>query len=174
MADHLSSRVSEISSERRSQLYKKLLTRKNGRPSADRGTSDLAPIPRRPEGVSVLSFGQERLWFLQLLEPESTAYNIGRAFRFAGAFDTKRFIRAYQLAVARQEVLRTRILNEGGRPVAVLSPEISGICLVEVSGGEDEVQRLLSREAQRPFSLEREPMIRAALYRASTNEPCCP
>ena len=78
------------------------------------------------------------------------------------------------VAVARQEVLRTCILNENGRPVAVLSSEIPAMHVVEVSHGEDELQHLLSTEARRPFALDREPMIRATLYRMRVSNTCWP
>ncbi|MGB9419307.1 MAG: condensation domain-containing protein, partial [Candidatus Acidiferrum sp.] len=137
---------------------------KNERAGIDSGAMG-QPIPRCPDEALVLSFGQERLWFLQLLEPRSAAYNISCAFRLVGTLDTNRLVHAYHVAVARQEVLRTCILNENGRPVAVLSSEIPAMHVVEVSHGEDELQHLLSTEARRPFALDREPMIRATLYR---------
>jgi amino acid adenylation domain-containing protein len=168
LSDHPT--IEELAQVLEEKALTRLLSRKNEPPSPDRGATGPAPIPRCPGEALVLSFRQERLWFLQLLEPESVAFNVGRAFRLAGALDANRLAFAYRLAVARQEVLRTRILDQGGRPVAVLSPEIPSLRVVEVSGGEKEVQRLLSNEAQRPFALDREPMIRGTLYRASAHE----
>ena len=170
MADDPASQVNEISSELRAQLRKKLLDRKNEPSSTPPGQNGHS-IPKRSDSEAlVLSFGQERLWFLQLLEPNSAAYNISCAFQLTGALDADRLVHAYHVAVARQEVLRTCIRNEDGHPVAVLSAAIPAMHVVEVSSGEEELQHLVSAEAQRPFALDREPMIRATLYKVRADE----
>ena len=53
------------------------------------------------------SFGQQRLWFLDQLEPGTAAYNMARAFRITGPLDTRVLTRAFESIVRRHESLRT-------------------------------------------------------------------
>ena len=72
------------------------------------------------------SFGQQRLWFLDQLEPGTAAYNVARAFRITGPLDIAVLTRAFEAIVRRHESLRTvfdselqSLLNrmlEGGQP----------------------------------------------------------
>ena len=81
------------------------------------------PIPRRPDsGPAPLSFAQERLWFLQELEPESSAYNVPAALLLAGGLDLPALARALAEIVRRHEALRTVFVRQAGRPVQVVRP----------------------------------------------------
>src|SRR6185436_19644310 len=76
-----------------------------------RGAGALAAPPLvagpRPSALP-LSFAQQRLWFLDQLEPGSAAYHIPAALRMRGALDIAALERAIGAIVARHEVLRTR------------------------------------------------------------------
>src|SRR5207302_10676278 len=61
-------------------------------------------------GLIPLSFGQQRLWFLDQLEPNSPLYNIPTLARIAGRLDPRALQRALNAIVARHEILRTRIV----------------------------------------------------------------
>src|SRR5215467_10731545 len=67
-----------------------------------------AAIPRRPQPDSAppLSFAQERLWFLDQLEPESSAYNICFTLQLSGSLDVVALRRALSEILRRHEVLR--------------------------------------------------------------------
>ncbi|HEU5382935.1 MAG TPA: amino acid adenylation domain-containing protein [Ktedonobacteraceae bacterium] len=66
------------------------------------------PLPKRPQDVQVpLSFAQQRLWFLQQLVPESTAYNELIALNLAGTLNREALGQAMQALVERHEILRT-------------------------------------------------------------------
>src|ERR1700716_2639106 len=100
-------------SEKRAQLtaaeLEALRARLGGRRRA-------AGIPRRPEGSEpVLSFAQQRLWFLDQLEPGSDEYNVPLGLRLRGALDEGALRRALERVVERHEVLRTSIASERGR-----------------------------------------------------------
>src|ERR1041384_3911760 len=80
-------------------------------------------IPRRSgEGPVRLSFAQQRLWFLNLLEPGSTAYNMPTGLRLLGNLDVAALERSFTEVVRRHEVLRTRIESVDGTPVQVVMP----------------------------------------------------
>src|SRR5262245_43033041 len=81
-----------------------------------------SPIPRRERSDDVvLSFGQERLWFLYEMEPESPAYNISSATRVAGPLDYASLRACFSGIVTRHDVLRTTISADGGRPRAAIA-----------------------------------------------------
>src|SRR6201991_60950 len=136
------------------------------------GVSTEQVIPRRQQhdGVS-LSFAQERLWFLDQLEPGSAAYNMPGAVWFEGDLDVDALERSLNEIVRRHEMLRTTFRTERGRPVQViagsLSLPLSFIDLSELSDSETEAQRSAREEAAKPFDLTRGPLLRTTLVRLS-------
>ena len=67
-----------------------------------------------------LSFAQQRLWFIQQLEPESAAYNIPQAVRLRGELEVNALGQSLGEVVRRHEALRTRFVSRGGRPIQVI------------------------------------------------------
>jgi amino acid adenylation domain-containing protein len=123
-----------------------------------------------------LSFGQERMWFLNRLQPETATYNHPVALRLSGALDVPALERALGEVVRRQQVLRTVLPEQDGRPVQVVTP-FSGFVLPveELSGIEEpereaEAKRRLLAEASRPFDLSAGPLFRARLLRLGEAE----
>lgn len=114
-----------------------------------------------------LSFSQQRLWFLEQLQPGTAAYNIPRALRLIGPLD----IAAVQLALTeimrRHAILRTRFpVGKKGVPRQQISEaEPMALPVIDVSGAEALAQQLTWEESHRPFDLERGPVWRALLYR---------
>ncbi|MEP7013165.1 MAG: non-ribosomal peptide synthase/polyketide synthase, partial [Acidobacteriota bacterium] len=138
------------------------------------GAADALPLVARSEGAEIelpLSFAQERLWFLDRLEPGSPVYNLPVGLRLSGELDVPRFARALSGVVRRHEPLRTRFRDSGAGPVQEIDAEqaISLGCtdlrlLPEATRGQ-EVARLLAAEARLPFDLARGPLLRARLLR---------
>src|SRR6266568_5484650 len=99
--DNFLQRRAELSAAKQALLDKRLL-------SESMPDAKLDAIPRRPPGmVSSLSFAQQRLWFLQQLEPESTVYNEAMAIRLKGPLHVEALTRAAQEIMRRHEVLRS-------------------------------------------------------------------
>src|SRR5258708_4559925 len=101
-------------SEKRGQLtaaeLEKLRARLGG------GGRRAAGIPRRPvDSEPVLSFAQQRLWFLDQLEPGSDEYNVPLGLRLRGALDEGALRRALERVIERHEVLRTSFASERGQ-----------------------------------------------------------
>src|SRR5439155_15299720 len=115
-----------------------------------------------------LSFAQQRLWFLDQLEPGSSLYNIPRAIRIQGALNAAALQQTLDAIVARHSVLRTTFASVNGTPVQTIaensSLEMPLVDLSELSEGEREAEarRLAGDEARRPFDLSRDPLIRAS------------
>ena len=74
-------------------------------------------VARQRPDVLPLSFAQERLWFLDQLEPGSATYNMPAALRIRGRLDVEALRRSIETIVERHEVLRTTFVSEGGEPV---------------------------------------------------------
>jgi len=137
-----------------------------------RASSKMKTIPRKKESdPAVLSLGQERLWFLDQLEPNSAVYNISRALRLRGALDAPVLQRSLGEVLRRHEPLRTRFEAVEGRPAPVIQAAASlEMPLVDLRGlakpeREEEARRLCAEEAQRPFDLTKDLLLRAKLLR---------
>ncbi|HKS30094.1 MAG TPA: condensation domain-containing protein [Pyrinomonadaceae bacterium] len=121
-----------------------------------------------------LSFAQQRLWFLNQLQPESPFYNIPAAVRLAGKLNVSALRRALNEIVRRHEALRTSFPQSDGRPhqsiAEELELELPVLSLEEDESSEERVVELANLEAQRPFDLSRGPLIRSTLLRLSETE----
>ncbi|HEV3051897.1 MAG TPA: amino acid adenylation domain-containing protein, partial [Longimicrobium sp.] len=79
-------------------------------------------VPVERTGPLPLSFAQERLWFIDRMEPGSATYNIPVARRFAGPLDAVALERSFSEIVRRHEALRTVFVEVDGSPVQVVAP----------------------------------------------------
>ena len=134
-----------------------------------------APIPRVPRHDALtLSFAQQRLLFLDRLEPDSPAYNVFHAVEARGDLRPAVLARSLDLLIERHETLRTVFTESEGRPVQRIAPGgLGGLALVdlrELEGRDSaaaaaEVERWMGREARCPFDLERGPLLRLTVLR---------
>ncbi len=113
-----------------------------------------------------LSFEQERLWFLDRLEPMSAAYNIPVVLRLDGALDRAALADAFDTIVARHESLRTGFAEQDGMPVQVIHAGRRMVLAVEEGLDAGLIHAAIEAEALRPFDLERDGLIRARLLAA--------
>jgi acyl carrier protein len=131
-------------------------------------------IPR--DGDIPLSFAQERLWFLQKLDKESMAYFVPRAIRIFGKLEIALLERTFTELISRHEILRTVFPTRGGRPVQhILEPYPFKIPVVDFSGLNDDTQsremfQWISQEGQRPFDLEKGPLLRVSVLKLKKEE----
>ena len=79
-------------------------------------------------GPDELSFSQQRLWFLDQLQPGATAYVIPAAIELSGPLDVRALERALAALVKRHEALRTTFVSVGGRPLQVVAARCVGPC----------------------------------------------
>ncbi|KAA3658966.1 MAG: amino acid adenylation domain-containing protein, partial [Chloroflexi bacterium] len=134
----------------------------------------IEPVSRDQE--LPLSFAQQRLWFLDQLEPNSPFYNIPEAMRFTGELDMTVLAQSLNEVIRRHESLRTTINTVDGRPFQNIHPELTiTIPVVDISHlieAEREAQatQLAQEEAKRPFSLATGPLLRATLVRLAEND----
>ncbi|HET9478966.1 MAG TPA: condensation domain-containing protein, partial [Pyrinomonadaceae bacterium] len=144
----------------------------------EEGLAEVSPervIPRRKQHDDIpLSFAQERLWFLDQLEPGGAAYNMPGAVWLEGDLNLVALERSFNEIIRRHDVLRTTFRAERGRPVQVIAPSMHlSLPLKDLSqfpDSESEVLRLEREESQRPFDLERGPLLRVTLLRLAAEK----
>ena len=137
----------------------------------------LPPLVRRDEtDEPELSFAQQRLWFLDRLEPESAAYTLFTGVRLRGRLDADALEQSLQALVRRHEALRTAFPVADGRPRAVVRADgdvrLRRVESYELSAAawSAQVEREAAREAARPFVLADGPLLRATLLSRSDDE----
>ncbi|HYG64196.1 MAG TPA: amino acid adenylation domain-containing protein, partial [Thermoanaerobaculia bacterium] len=141
------------------------------RGSGEASSQPLPPLATGPRsGLLPLSYAQERLWFLEQLEPGSAAYNVPTAVDLEGRLDVVALRQSLEVVVARHESLRTVFTAMAGGPAQrVLKPMPVPLPEVDLTGlphPEREARRLGAEEAARPFDLTRGPLLlRARLLR---------
>ena len=119
------------------------------------------------------SFAQQRLWFLDQLEPGTAAYNLPRAFRITGPLDIDFLAQAFQKVVQRHGSLRTVFDSVDGEARQVVLSDmdvrIPIIDLADIPEGERESEalRIASEEGKKPFDLSEGPLLRAVVVRLS-------
>ncbi|HEX7240317.1 MAG TPA: condensation domain-containing protein, partial [Longimicrobiaceae bacterium] len=137
------------------------------------GLPVLPPVmPTGRAGPLPLSFAQERLWFIDRLEPGSAVYNIPVAWRLGGELDVEALERALGEIVRRHETLRTTFAEVDGSPVQVIAP-FGGFALPveDLSDlSEAALRRRAREEAARPVDLAAGPLFRAALLRVGAED----
>lgn len=123
-----------------------------------------------------LSFAQQRLWFLNQLEPSSAFYNISHAIRLTGFLNVPALEQTLNEIVLRHEALRTSFMTVEGQPIQVIDPTLTiSLPIVDLRKfseveREAEVLRLTTEEARRPFNLAKAPLLRATLLHLSEVE----
>ncbi|WP_344591682.1 amino acid adenylation domain-containing protein, partial [Actinomadura vinacea] len=129
----------------------------------------------RPEGPIPLSFAQQRLWFLDQLEPGSAEYNVPMRVWWDGTLDVAALVAALDALVGRHEVLRTRLIADpdGSAHQVIDQPASLSLPIADVSTGPDPLraaERLVAADAGAPFDLAAGPLIRACLIRLTAEE----
>ncbi|WP_420130066.1 amino acid adenylation domain-containing protein [Longimicrobium sp.] len=134
----------------------------------------VTPVERAPE--MPLSFAQERLWFLDRLQPGNTVYSRPLALRLRGALNADALRRALGELVRRHEVLRTVYAERDGVPVQIVRPAgeftvpVTDLEGMDPDAREAEARRLVAADALRPWDLAAGPVFRAALLRLAHDD----
>lgn len=140
--------------------------------------ADLPPQKRALLSLKLnpMSFAQQRLWFLDQLDPGTSAYNLFTGYRLSGPLDISALERSLSEIVRRHEVLRTNFAMIEGRLVQILNPPrpielpLKDLSNVPESEREARLLALANEEAQRPFDLARGNPLRATLVKLAPDE----
>ena len=126
-----------------------------------------------------LSFAQQRLWFLDQLEPGSSFYNVPVAVKLEGALNVTVLEQTLVEIMRRHEVLRTHFAVVDNQPVQIIAaPQPLKLSLIDLSDlaegqREDTARQLAYEEAERPFNLAEGPLMRVTLLRLGEDEHVC-
>ena len=131
--------------------------------------------PITGERVFPLSFAQQRLWFLHQLAPDNPFYNVPAAIRLTGTLDRTALERSFQEIVRRHAALRTSFTTRDGQPVQVVDLDVKvelSVVMPTVAASERDriTQQLATAEAQRPFDLTSDPLLRVTLLQFDPTE----
>jgi hypothetical protein len=130
---------------------------------------------RQSSGLNPLSFAQDRLWYLDQLEPNTSLYSISGALRLEGNLNESALERAFNEIVRRHEVLRTTFTSVNGEPSQQINPvrdldfPIVDLQHLPVAEQDKEVRRLVRDHADMPFDLEKGPLFRTTLLKLAPN-----
>ncbi len=149
------------------ELLSFLLNRNGSFPSAPKITR------RQNDGDEriILSFGQERLWFLYQMDPANPFYNLNTAARLMGVLDIDALERGINEIISRHEILRTRYQVIEGQPFGVvdsalkLTVEVTDLLRLSEPDRESEALKLSAEYFQQPFDLGKGPLIRASVLK---------
>lgn len=130
---------------------------------------------RRAEAIP-LSYAQQRLWFIDQLEPGTPTYNIPAAVRIQGPLSVEALEKVLAGITRRHESLRTHFVGVAGTPRQIIDEEVApslpvdDLSAVPEQEREAEARRRAFAEAQTPFDLGRAPLLRARLLRLAPED----
>jgi amino acid adenylation domain-containing protein len=144
---------------------------------AEGGAGKAPPIVKVSRETEIpLSYAQQRLWFLDQLQPGSAAYNVPVGLRLDGVLQMEVLERAFTELVRRHEALRTTFQVKDGEAVQVIAPAeafvlaLTDLSLLAAEEREAEAQRLAQAEAITPFDLGRGPLLRVKMVRMAEQQ----
>ncbi len=144
--------------------------------SAVRSHHSVPVLQARTAGeLPPLSWAQQRLWFLDQLEPDSPAYNLHWAARLDGIISTTSLQAAVNALVARHDSLRTTFSGSDGdmgNPVQIIAPYVEIQVYEEVLAGvtEERMRSHLLELIHQPFDLQSGPLLRVHLLQDSATQ----
>jgi amino acid adenylation domain-containing protein len=134
------------------------------------------PLPPTAAQSFPLSFAQQRLWFLHQLTPDNPFYNVPAAIHLTGTLDQTALERSFQEIVRRHAALRTTFVTRDGDPVQIIKPQaevkidVIDLHTIAIPDRERISQRLITTEAQHPFDLTQDLLLRVTLIKFSPTE----
>ena len=172
----ITERLKTLSPEKRDLLMRALKATQQTHVGSTLHPSSPATYEYAPEKAQPLSSAQQRLWFLDQVDPGTTAYTIPIALRLIGVLDYCAFERSLTEIVRRHEILRATFGSQEGLPVQYIQP-LSTIALPihTLSRGsqvpqEDSIRQWIVEQAQQPFDLMHGPLFRFCLLHLAPDE----
>ncbi|MEO0351991.1 MAG: amino acid adenylation domain-containing protein [Cyanobacteria bacterium P01_A01_bin.15] len=154
--------LTHLSPEQKRQLLAKLLAKKQN------GSQQTRTAQKFP-----LSFAQQRLWFIDQLQPGQTVYSISAALRLQGSLQVNLLQRCLNEIVVRHEILRTQFIAEAGEPFQLMQPQQSvPLPIIDLDDGEIEqhITPYLQALVAMPFDLATGPLLRCQLLHLSQTD----
>src|SRR5437660_2225130 len=172
MADKDTQRLAGLTAQQRALLFQQLKERQGKAKKSEA----VIPLQSRVENAFPLSFAQQRLWFLDQLEPNSSLYTIPQILQLRGPLPVGALWRAVGALVARHETLRTRFTTSDGAPRQVIDPSgdvhftLVDLAISDALIREEQARKIASAAVRRPFNLSTGPLLRVTVLRLSPHE----
>ncbi|WP_199896765.1 non-ribosomal peptide synthetase, partial [Streptomyces niger] len=167
-SDH-ADRIAALPDHLREALAQRLAGRAGAAAAA---AAPLVPaVPR--DGDLRMSFGQERLWFLEDFAPESADYHSALPVRIGGPLDADALRAAVGDLVARHEALRTTFGSRDGVGVQIVHDRLDPEWVTVEADGEDAAREAVRAEMTRPYDLAAGPLVRVLLVRLADDDHIC-
>jgi amino acid adenylation domain-containing protein len=131
-------------------------------------SSSIKPVTR--EKPLPLSFAQARLWFIDQLDTANSSYNLFAAVRLTGEFKLAILEQSLNKIIKRHEILRTNFVEVDGQTVQVISPKLTLTIPVIKVHQKQEIQELAIAEANKPFNLSKDPLLRLSFLEIEPTE----
>ncbi|MBF2007876.1 MAG: condensation protein [Chlorogloeopsis fritschii C42_A2020_084] len=154
----------------------KLLAQKLNQKKGDVSSETQIVYQSRKSNTFPLSFAQQRIWFLDQLQPGNPAFNICQFMRLTGRLNVAALEESFQEVVKRHEALRTTFTVVDGQPLQVISPasvfrlEVVNLQELSLDKKEAEVLHLANQETQKSFDLTKDCLLRVTLLQLSEIE----
>jgi amino acid adenylation domain-containing protein len=165
----LTNRIASLSPEKRQILLQRLQQKT---PVA----SSQIPPQSRDSNIFPVSFAQQRLWFVDQMQPGNPFYNIPVAVRLQGELNIPALEYSFNQLIQRHEALRTTFTTIEGKPVQAIAPSMQLTLPVvdlrsfDPATQQQTVHHLATQEAQRPFDLTQAPLLRVSLLQLSKTQ----
>jgi amino acid adenylation domain-containing protein/thioester reductase-like protein len=166
----LSERIANLSPEKRELLLKRL----------EKKQENIIPntieCQKRNINIFPLSFAQNRMWFLDRIEQENSAYNISTALRLTGILNVTTLKKCLEEIVRRHEILRTTFAVVEEKPVQIINNcfefpfAIADLQSLPEVAKQKEVLMLAKEEAKKVFDLQNDKLLRISLIQLSSQE----
>ncbi|WAC99100.1 non-ribosomal peptide synthetase [Streptomyces sp. NA13] len=155
-------------------LREALAQRLAGRGGGGSAAGSAPPVPRvARDGELRMSYGQQRLWFLEDFEPGGADYHSALPLRITGRLDTGALRAAVGDLIARHEALRTTFGQRDGVGVQVVHDRLDAEWVTADAGDEATARKTVLAELARPYDLREGPLVRVLLVRLSDDEHLC-
>lgn len=123
----------------------------------------------------LLSPSQERVWSLTQLMPQNPSFNMHIAFNIEGPLDALALEHSLQEIIRRHEILRTTFSLVKGKPVQIISPNVTfTLTRVDLRKFDEHtlrsnIEQLANMEAREPFDLMQGPLVRGQLLEVNSH-----
>ncbi len=168
---HFSQRIATLSPEKLKLLVQRLNQKKENVLSQTQIKSQ-----SRESNYFPLSFAQQRLWFLDQLEPGNIAYNVCQPMHLAGWLNVVALEQSFNEVVRRHEALRTSFVQSDGQPMQAIAPPttfslpVVDLRELPLDQRQQKAQQLAIEEAECPFNLAQGPLLRITLLKLAQAE----
>lgn len=163
-------RLADLSPQKHALLLK-LLEQRRGDQHAHQITRQSRDVNRFP-----LSYGQQRLWLLDQVNPDNAGFVESLPLRLKGEINIRLLHRCFNEIVRRHEALRTTFTDTDGKAAQVVSESlvlpmpIINLAALPEAGRAAKAHSLTVEEGQRPFNLSTGPLIRITLLKLAERE----